>query len=186
MRRLHWRALNKALSEAGLDQISHEDHVTRFDGLSTRTKLEMLGVPQWLRDTVADSKQAHTLKMVHEEVRPDPRLLGELAKIEQHLFIGVVSNALLDTCVPVLMRSGLGRHVKLLIAGPHQFGKPHPSPYLKAITAAHLDPNETVAVEDNHYGVQSADAAGLSCIEVTGPKDITFDLVMRAFAQVPA
>ena len=169
-----------------MDTISHEDHVSTYDGLSTKVKLKMLGVPEWAREAVATRKQDHTTRLIARHVRPDARLLGEMAQIGRYLFIGVVSNALLDTCVPVLFRSGLARHVQLLIAGPHAKGKPDPEPYQKAITAAHLDPNECVAVEDNHYGIQSADAAGLSVIEVSGPKDITFDLVMRGFMQASA
>lgn len=182
LRSLHWRALNIALGDAGYDPISHADHVTTYDGLPTSKKLEMLGVPDWLRPEINKQKQIQTFRLIAEECVPDDRLLGELEKIGREAFIAVVSNALSDTCIRVLMQCGLAPHVQMLIAGPHERGKPDPEPYHKALTAAHLDPALTIAVEDNHYGVQAAERAGLRCLHVASPADITYEFVMGGFA----
>ncbi len=40
---IHFEALNRSLSENSVNyQISYEDHVKNFDGLPTKTKLEIL------------------------------------------------------------------------------------------------------------------------------------------------
>ena len=182
LRRLHWQALNLALAEVGWPAITIEQNTTTYNGLPTRTKLELLGVPDWLRDSVNASKQEHTMLMLSTGCRRDERLLDELEKIGKEAFIGVVSNALNDTCVAVFMRTGIGRHVKMLIAGPHERPKPDPGPFLKALSAAHLDPKDTIAVEDNHYGIEAAENAGLRCLRVAGPSDVTYEFVMSGFS----
>jgi beta-phosphoglucomutase len=45
-----------------------------------------------------------------------------------------------------------------------QNGKPHPEPYLKAITKLNVLPNETVVIENAPFGIRSAKAAGLFCL----------------------
>lgn len=174
---LHFRALNEALEEFGHSPISLEDHRTRFDGLPTMKKLEMLGIGE--ETEIESAKQRNTMRLLRETSLRDDRLLGELDKIDKDVFIGVVSNARLETCIPVLLRSGIGRYVKLLIAGPYAHPKPDPEPYQKAITAAYLDVDRTIAVEDNQYGADSAERAGLRCLRVKGPHDITHQFVME-------
>jgi beta-phosphoglucomutase len=45
--------------------------------------------------------------------------------------------------------------------------KPHPEPYLTAIKALQIDPEQALAVENAPVGVQSAKAAGLTCFALT-------------------
>ncbi len=43
-------------------------------------------------------------------------------------------------------------------------GKPHPEPYLKALTKLNVRPKEAVVFENAPFGIRSAKAAGLFCI----------------------
>jgi len=45
-----------------------------------------------------------------------------------------------------------------------QNGKPHPEPYLKALTALKVAPQEAVVFENAPFGIRSAKAAGLFCL----------------------
>ena len=45
-----------------------------------------------------------------------------------------------------------------------QNGKPHPEPYLKALTKLNVSPKEAVVFENAPFGIRSAKAAGLFCI----------------------
>jgi len=45
-----------------------------------------------------------------------------------------------------------------------QNGKPHPEPYLKAITKLNVLPKEAIVFENAPFGIRSAKAAGLFCI----------------------
>ena len=62
---LHYEALNKALYNVNPDyQISFEEHIGKYDGLSTRKKLNKLteekGLPVLIHDKEWDDKQVET------------------------------------------------------------------------------------------------------------------------------
>ena len=69
----HYEALNRVLSLFGME-ISRSDHLTTFDGLPTRRKLEMLsaerGLPEQLHDFINEMKQRYTLQIVTRECNP--------------------------------------------------------------------------------------------------------------------
>ena len=46
-------------------------------------------------------------------------------------------------------------------------GKPHPEPYWTALRLLKTSPEESLAIENAPYGIQSAKGAGLRCIAVT-------------------
>lgn len=53
-----------------------------------------------------------------------------------------------------------------------KFGKPHPEPYLMALSKGNLKANEAIVVENAPLGVQAASAAGIFTVAVnTGPLD---------------
>jgi HAD superfamily hydrolase (TIGR01509 family) len=59
--------------------------------------------------------------------------------------------------------------------------KPHPEPYLTALAAMNVRPEDGIAVEDSERGLRSAIAAGLRCIVV--PRELTKDQnFSKAFA----
>ena len=41
----HYESLNSALISSGYNPISREDHIEKFNGLPTKVKLSMLGIP---------------------------------------------------------------------------------------------------------------------------------------------
>jgi beta-phosphoglucomutase len=45
-----------------------------------------------------------------------------------------------------------------------QNGKPHPEPYLKALTKLNVNPTQAVVFENAPFGIRSAKAAGLFCL----------------------
>ena len=69
----HYEALNEALNLFGYE-ISRHDHLTTFDGLPTRVKLEMLsverGLPRKLHDFISSMKQIYTMQMVASRCKP--------------------------------------------------------------------------------------------------------------------
>ena len=70
----HYEALNKALNLFGLG-ISRYDHLSSFDGLSTKQKLEMLSkeglLPTELHKFINEMKQIYTLDYIHEKCNPN-------------------------------------------------------------------------------------------------------------------
>lgn len=66
-----------------------------------------------------------------------------------------------------LERAGLLRYFTCLICGGEtDRGKPHPDPYLAAVTALGTRPAESWALEDSEHGVRAARTAGLTVFQV--------------------
>ena len=173
---VHYRALNKALESVSHPGISYQDHLDRFDGLPTKVKLDMLGIPMELRGRVQEVKQQATIREIHKLCRPDWRLNASLNRLRKDgFFIAVVSNARRETCMAMFWKAKLGLYVKLLLSGDEGKPKPHPDLYLKAKTLLKCP---AMAIEDNAYGIQAAVAAGLPVLKVSGPQDITYESVM--------
>jgi HAD superfamily hydrolase (TIGR01509 family) len=61
---------------------------------------------------------------------------------------------------------GFRRFTVSVAAGETPRGKPFPDPYLAAVRALGLRPEECVAVEDTEVGVASAEAAGIPVLVV--------------------
>ena len=66
-----------------------------------------------------------------------------------------------------LERAGVISHFSCLICGGEtDRGKPHPDPYLAAVTALGTTPSSSWALEDSENGVRAARAAGLEVFQV--------------------
>ena len=69
----HYESLNMALDIFGMP-ISRLDHLTTFDGLPTRKKLEMLslekGLPRQLHEFINELKQSYTQEIVFKSCKP--------------------------------------------------------------------------------------------------------------------
>ncbi len=85
-----------------------------------------------------------------------------------HYPLGIASGALRPEIEAVLRRARLERHFRFVVAsGDTPESKPAPDPYMLATTLHGLPPRACVAIEDSHWGIASAKAAGLSCVGIT-------------------
>jgi HAD superfamily hydrolase (TIGR01509 family) len=83
--------------------------------------------------------------------------------------VAVVSGAVRVEVEAILTGAGLRDTVTAVVAFEDvERSKPHPDPYLAALSLLGLDAAETVAVEDTAVGIASAKAAGLRCVAVLG------------------
>ena len=69
-----------------------------------------------------------------------------------------------------------------------QNGKPHPEPYLKALTKLKVPPKEAVVFENAPFGIRSAKAAGLSCLALETSLPASYlkgaDAVFSSFKEI--
>src|SRR6185312_9502199 len=69
----HYEALNRALQLFGYE-INRYEHLTAFDGLPTKRKLEMLSLvndlPIQLHDFINEMKQLYTMELVNTRCKP--------------------------------------------------------------------------------------------------------------------
>jgi HAD superfamily hydrolase (TIGR01509 family) len=82
--------------------------------------------------------------------------------------LGIASGSLRHEIETVLRRHRLDHHFRFIVAsGDTPSGKPAPDPYARAAVLHGVPPAACAAIEDSHWGIQSAKAAGLGCIGIT-------------------
>lgn len=161
----HYEALNKALELFGMP-ISRFDHLTTFDGLPTRKKLEMLsldrGLPNQLHEFLNEMKQRYTMEIVHTQCKP--RFVHEyaLSSLKSREYkLAVCSNSVRASVEAMMQKAELEKYLDLMVSNEDvSKGKPNPEMYLKAMSYFQLQPDECLIVEDNENGIKAAQAAG--------------------------
>jgi beta-phosphoglucomutase len=82
--------------------------------------------------------------------------------------LGIASGALRYEIEAILLRAGLRERFRFIVAsGDTAAGKPAPDPYVRAAALHGLPPGECVAIEDSKWGIESARAAGMTCVAIT-------------------
>src|SRR5262249_3447026 len=82
--------------------------------------------------------------------------------------LGIASGALRHEIEAILQGAALDRHFRFIVAsGDTPEGKPAPDPHRKPAALHGLAPAECVAIEDSRWGIESAKAAGLTCVGIT-------------------
>ncbi len=92
--------------------------------------------------------------------------------------LGIASGALAAEIELMLRGAGLLEAFAFIVAsGDTEHTKPAPDPYLRAAELHRVPPAACVAIEDSHWGLQSARAAGMRSIAVTHtyPRDTLLD-----------
>jgi len=183
----HYRALNEALGLFGAE-IDYEEHLTRFDGLPTRDKLNLLTeegrLPRHVHEVVQSVKQERTLREAAKLCFPTVEHLLLLSWIrERGLKIGVATNSIRASATTMLQFSGVLEHLDALVTNEDvALGKPAPDIYVEACKRLDVAPSDVLVIEDHHVGVTAATVAGCTVIQVSGPEDVSIPLVGAAIS----
>ncbi len=173
-RDMHFDALNRALEHYGHERISYKDHMERFNGLPTSTKLTMLGIADEEAARVRNEKQAHTFGWVLRSVTIDPALVMLFTYLHEAGWqIAVASNAVTATVVGALRMLGLWKLCDFVVAGDRVVNpKPDPEMYLRCMEVCEAEPATTIIVEDSPVGCEGAKKTGALVLIVSGPADV--------------
>jgi len=176
----HFDALNQALAKVGEEYvITRQEHVSIYDGLPTRPKLELLtknkGLPVEYYDQIWKDKQEETLKIFDEQVRKDYELMGYFQQLKDEGYsIAVASNSIRNTVKIILLRLGLLEFIDLYISNEDVYrNKPYPEMYWKCMIRLGALPKDTVIVEDSHIGRQGAIDSKCHLVPVDDRKDFS-------------
>lgn len=187
----HYEALNRALDLFGMP-ISRFDHLTTFDGLPTRQKLEMLsverGLPRELHEFINEMKQAYTMEIVHTRCKPTFLHEYALSKLKSAGYLlGVCSNSVRQTVQVMMGKANLSCYLDLMISNEDvSKGKPDPEMYLKAISNFSLKPNECLIVEDNENGIRAARSSGAHVLVVKDVGETSLENITLAINRANA
>jgi len=183
-KKLHYDALNKALRDVDSKyEISYQEHLSKYDGLSTYKKLEILGREKGLSGMEFESiwmrKQLYTSQMLRE-LQPDVRLIEVLKKLKQKCQIAVASNSIRDSVKITLLKLGLLEYIDFYLSNEDvKHSKPHPEIYLKSMIQSGVTPKETLIVEDSVIGRNAANNSGAYLLGVNNPHDITYENIIE-------
>ena len=181
-REWHYEALNRALALLGYE-ITRYEHLSTYDGLPTKKKLQMLsverGLPEALHSFMNSLKQQYTLEFVATRCKPVFQHQYALARLKQAGYkLGVASNSVRRTVEEMMERSDLLQFLDVIVSNEDvERGKPDPEMYIKAMASLGVTPDETVVVEDNENGIKAATAAGANVLVVGGPDDVTLQAI---------
>lgn len=185
----HYESLNEALSIFGF-QISREEHESRFDGLPTKRKLEVLslerGLPQSLFPIISAIKQDRTLRYIARECFPRVEHLLMFQWIKsQGLLTAVATNSIRQTAELMLSSSGLLSQLDLLLTNEDVVAaKPSPEIYSLAALRLGVLSNECLVVEDHEYGIKAAEEAGCHVLRVANVESTRTSAIESAIRNI--
>lgn len=184
----HYESLNEALQEVAGFIINRDEHITTFNGIPTKKKLEILieqkRLSKNLFDEVWKKKQEKTLDVIERNAIVDHtkiRLHEGLNSIKKVC----VTNSIRKTALLMLEKTGQLKYMDFVISNEDvQEPKPSPEGYLNAMKKLELKPNECLIVEDSPKGIQAAQNSSGFVFEVTGYSDVTYENVLKKIHQI--
>jgi HAD superfamily hydrolase (TIGR01509 family) len=184
---LHFEALNKALGKEYT--ISWKEHLSKYDGLKTNQKLEMLtkekGLPIELHSQIWDNKQKYTLEELRA-LKPNQTLQSVMSALSEDGYkLAVCSNSIRKTVLTVLSKLGIMEFMDLIISNEDvKNSKPHPEMYWKAISLMSYLPEQTLIVEDSPYGLLAASRSKSHILRVKNPKEVTYTNIFNKLVEI--
>lgn len=187
---LHYESMNLALNSVDPSYvISREEHLSKYDGLSTSKKLEILtkekGLPKSKHEEIWKLKQDFTKKVI-EDFNRDDRLILVLSKLRDLGYkICVASNSIRETVKMMLITKGFMKYIDFFYSNQDvKHPKPSAEMYLQCMIKAEVSPKETVIVEDSHIGRKAAISSGAYLFGVKDSTDVKFDSLIDYISMI--
>jgi HAD superfamily hydrolase (TIGR01509 family) len=185
----HYDALNEALRIFGVE-ISRSHHLSRFNGLSTRKKLNMLTsdgvIPHELHEAIQSIKQDRTLRIAAQMCFPIVSHQVLITRLKAlGIKVGLVTNSIRKSSEFMLEYAGLLKFMDVVVTNEDVLeGKPNPAGYLLAMQKLQVLPSETIVIEDGEYGILAAEAAGATVIKVNDPFEVSLELLLPVIKEL--
>ncbi|MHC4642911.1 MAG: HAD family hydrolase [Planctomycetota bacterium] len=181
---LHLRAFNEVLAQHDIE-ITEEVYYKEYLGFTDRDCFESVAGKNKLE---LDSEQTGNL------IKQKNKIFDALARNEATIFEGVpeflqmltnnkirraiCSGALLVDIAPILEKSQLGPFFEEIVSADQiEKGKPDPEGFLLALKRLNegsqnsIAADECVVIEDSHWGLEAAIAAGMHTVGITNTYD---------------
>jgi beta-phosphoglucomutase len=181
---LHLRAFNKVLDGYGIE-IANKDYYTTYLGLTDVDCFNLL---------IQRGKLKSNNVMIDDLVRQKNLVFEELAKSEGKIIEGVrdflemlaqnevpmaiCSGALLAEIELILEEAKLRNFFEVIVSAEFvKEGKPHPEGFILALTKLNeqhkpsINASNCAVIEDSHWGLEAAKAAGMHTVAVTNTYD---------------
>lgn len=181
-REIHFEALNLALEKiCGPEyKISRKDHLSKYDGLPTKKKLEILGIEYSLHEKIWKEKQKRTLEVI-DLMMPDVYIRNILRILKSKGYsIHVCSNSIKNTIKMMLVKKELIEFIDEIFSNEDvKFSKPSSEIYLRSMINAGVSPNQTLIIEDSPIGRKAATNSGAYLHAVSNTDDVHLESILK-------
>jgi beta-phosphoglucomutase-like phosphatase (HAD superfamily)/dTDP-glucose pyrophosphorylase len=182
---IHYKALNIALKRVDSKyEISEDEHLAKFDGLSTMKKLELLylekGLPKDTFDLIWSHKQKITIKLF-DEIESDQELISFMKYFrEKGIKLAVASNSIKATVDKVLSKLSIIDFFDSVMSNEDVTNsKPHPEIYWKTMSLLGCYPENVVILEDSNIGRIAAQRSGAQLMPIDNRSDLTWSKIQQ-------
>ncbi len=188
---LHYDSLNQALALFGF-QIERHEHLTSYDGLPTKTKLQRLSLeknlPTYLHGFINEMKQQYTMEIIHNRCRPRFNHEYALSRLKAEGYgLAVASNSIRNTVDAMMEKASLQQYLDFTLSNQDvKLPKPDPEIYSTAIARFGCKPEECLIVEDNENGIKAALASGAHLLAVKEVDDVNYENIKNRIAEIEA
>lgn len=175
----HYEALNRALGLFGYT-ISRYEHLTTYNGLPTKKKLEMLsvekGLPRGLHNILNKIKQKYTREEILKRCTPVFEKEYMMHQLKRDGYkLACCSNSIRESVELMLRGSGILDLFDLILSNEDvKNPKPDPEMYLESFRHFELTPKDCVIVEDAGHGIEAAKRSGGNLCQVVGFGEVDY------------
>ena len=187
---IHFESLNKAILKYSPNSvISWNEHLSKFDGLKTQRKLEILtsekGLPTEFHNSIWVDKQEITAEMLNG-LSEDHDLISLLENLRAKDFIiACCSNSIKKTVEIVLSKLGIFNYFDQILSNEDVLNaKPHPEIYWNCISSHQMLPEEVLILEDSPFGLQAASRTTANVMRVDGRGNLRLTDILRKITEV--
>ncbi len=176
---IHFESLNLALKKFNVNEIKYEDHIKVFDGLPTFKKLELISKKHKLSKNkllkIQKIKQKYTINLLKKNVKYNKKLYQLFKKLSKKYKLVVATNAVRSTLNICLRNLKIKRYVNYAICNEEvKNSKPNPEIYFKIFMKFGIYPEESIILEDSHYGRQAATHSGGNLVPIQNLNEVNF------------
>lgn len=187
---IHYDALNLAIEKYDKNcVIDWNEHLSKYDGLKTQQKLEMLtkdkGLSSKFHKLIWDEKQKITLRLL-SDLKKNNELIELFFLLSENGYkIACCSNSIRKTVLTVLSKLGIIEFFDLIVSNEDVLNsKPHPEMYWKCISKMSVLPEQTLIVEDSPYGLLAASRTNSHILRVQNPGEVNKNNINKKLQQI--
>ena len=185
---IHYIALNAALPANY--RITYEEHLSTYDGLPTKKKLDMLtlekDLPLDLHMEIASEKARQTMNILFDSIKPRMEFTKIFMALKNAGYkIALASNAVKSTVETALDCLELRKYFDVIYSNQDvDKPKPHFEMYFKIMLDLNSKPGETLILEDSHIGRQAVMDAGCHLLPVIDSYDVKLEKIEAKLAEL--
>jgi HAD superfamily hydrolase (TIGR01509 family) len=182
---IHFNALNKSIKKTGINyQINYTDHLNKFDGLPTITKLEILNkenlVNKKYNKKIILEKKKITKKEISSNLKYNKKIFEMFQKLSKKYKLGIATNAIQDTLDQSIKKLKLKKFIKSAISTKQiKSSKPSPEIYLRSMINLGSNPRNTLILEDSHVGRSAAKDSGAKLMPVKNIDEVSYENIIN-------